>query len=127
MQWLGSVALDGYPSGFSDQEGTIMLTAKSEKEFSAALAEVLSSKSHATTPDMGWPWPWDDSLLTDYAYVFDVEAGEVKAFCFGRPFDLASDEDDSEEPKVVGYFPDMSEVKNVTYGRRSGLIVVSAR
>lgn len=30
MEYLGSVAWDGYPEGFSDQAGIIALTAKTE-------------------------------------------------------------------------------------------------
>ena len=137
MEWLGSVAFDGYPEGFNDQSGIMAMTAKTESEFRASVGEVLSNRGDGTTPDMGWPWPWDDSLLTDYAYVFDGEM--VNGFAFGRPFDLQKriaddgieeaetddDETDDDENKVSGYFPDMSGQKNVTYGKRSGLLVFS--
>lgn len=133
MEWLGSVAFDGYPEGFDSQSGIIALTAKNEAEFRAAVSEVLASRSDGTTPEMGWPWPWDDSLLTDYAYVFDGD--NVNGFEFGTAFDLqkyissgrTETEVENDENKVSGYFPDMSKQKNVTYGRRSGLLVFTVK
>lgn len=131
MKWLGSVAFDGYPEGFDEDAGMLALTATNQQEFEAAVAEALSTRRSATTPEMGWPWPWEDSLTTDYAYVFDE--GKVNGFCFGCPFDLqkriafGNEDDDGEganAKEATGYFPDMSSIKNVTYGERSGLIVI---
>lgn len=131
MEWLGSVAYDGFPDGFISQAGVMAMTAKTEAEFRAAVGEVLASRRDGTTPDMGWPWPWDDSLLTDYAYVFDGE--NVNGFNFGTAFDLqkyiaesrTETEEEDYENKVSGYFPDMSQQKNVAHGSRSGLLVFS--
>lgn len=129
MKWLGSVAFDGYPEGFDEGAGLIALTSKTQEEFEAAIAEMLYKRNDATMPDDGWPWPWNDSLTTDYAYVF--EDGAVRGFCVGCPFDLQKriafgNEDNEGEwaKEEVGYFPDMSSIKNVTFGKRSGLIVI---
>ncbi len=130
MKWLGSVAWDGYPSGFDDGPGLIALTSTSEKEFAAAVEEMLIERDDATFPSKGWPWPWKDSCTTDYAYVF--YEGKVLGFCFGCPFNLQEllkneeQEDDFwDSEKVDGYFPDMTAHKNVAYGNRSGLISIS--
>lgn len=133
MEYLGSVAFDGYPEGFSNQAGITALTSHNEAEFKAAVLEILNSRDDASLPEKhGWPWPWNDSLLTDFAYVFD--GGDVHGFCFGRPFDLQkrlsdgdsdNDLEEEETDKIGGYFPDMAGIKNVDYERRSGLIVIS--
>jgi hypothetical protein len=51
---------------------------------------------------------------------------------FGYPlFDpLAKEEEsdsDKDENRLENFFPDMSAVKNVQWGNKSGLIVISAR
>lgn len=122
-EWLGSVAFDGYPDGI---EGAV-LGAKGEGEFREAVAKFLASKSHATLPEMGWPWPWNDSRMTDYAYAF--ADGAVLASGFGSawfdPKIKRDDDDDDDDYSAEGaIFPDMSARKSVTYGQRSGLIVV---
>lgn len=126
MEWIGSVAFDGYPEGFeSTPEEIQLITAQSESEFRAAFAEVTSKRDDATLPENGWPWPWEDSLLTDFAYVFDCERG-IDIFCFGRPYygENMDEDSDNEPEKVSGYFPDMKLVQNVNYGKRSGLLFI---
>lgn len=92
--------------------------------------EILNNRDDASLPDKnGWPWPWENSLHTDYSYVFETD--KVNGFCFGRPFDLqkylsdGGSEDENYQGKSYGFFPDMSDIKNVDYGKRSGLIVIS--
>lgn len=65
-EWLGSIAWDGHPGNFPKIE-----RAKTERAFRAAVAKELAGRDDGTTPDMGWPWPWEDSHLTDYSYAFD--------------------------------------------------------
>lgn len=117
-EWLGSTAFDGYPGGIEES----VLRATSEAEFRAEVACRLLARNDGTVPADGWPWPWEDSTLTDYAYAFT--GGKVIKYKFGRLF-AGDDWDESDEdrgsPKAA--FPDMSAVKNVTFGRRSGLIV----
>lgn len=122
LEWLGSVAYDGYPEEFDDNAGILAMTASDPSEFRAAVSELLSKRDDATLPDRGWPWPWEDSLLTDFAYVF--ENGQVKIFNFGRPFDPSKNDDETNQntPKAKGYFPDMSACKNVRFDKGSGVI-----
>ena len=120
-EWLGSIAHDGYPDGHPKA----LLELKDEAAFRQAVTKILvedeESKGHATTPDLGWPWPWDDSTTTDFAYAFDE--GAVHAFCFGRP--EGATEAAEEVPKAA--FPDMTARKAVTCGPRSGLIILAMK
>lgn len=118
-EWVGSIAWDGYPDGIHDS----VLQAADEVAYSSAVSQFLRSRDDATLPEMGWPWPWNDSCLTDYAYAF--EAGKVLAARFGRrwfdPGDGEPDDYESESKECV--FPDMSSVSHWTLGPRSGVLV----
>lgn len=129
-EWLGSIAWDGYPSGIAghvhgtasgDTKRSPILTATSDSDFRAAVAKELARREDGTTPDHGWPWPWENSRTTDFAYAFD--GGAVWASCFGGAwFDPVTDEPGDGDPVAV--FPDMSSRQAVTLGKRSGVIVV---
>jgi hypothetical protein len=128
-EWIGSTAWDGYPDGF-------------EKLFEIKTVEAFRSyftsmrRDDKTTPEMGWPWPWDDSRTTDYAYAFD--AGEVWISCFGRGYVTRAEYDAlAKAENAADYihadpwkdkhgeqaFPNMKARANVTYGDRSGLLI----
>ena len=132
MEWVGSVAWDGYPSGFIESG---LLTAGTEDDFRAKLAAMADERDDFTHPSMGWPWPWDDSFTSDFGYAFDGD--RVFVSCEGRgpsvwieaaPF-AAEDADETdlfENLPACGYlaYPDMSARKNVDFGSRSGLITL---
>jgi hypothetical protein len=118
-EWLGSVAWDAYPSGLPSE----LLAATSEDEFRARVAE-LASRDDWTSPSDGWPWPWNDSHTTDYAYAFD--GGAVWAASFGHGwFPATGDEpdEDSEADLPPCVFPDMTAIQSVTLGKRSGVMI----
>lgn len=120
-EWLGSVAYDGYPSGIDEQ----LLKCQSEQTFRKAVRALLAEREDRTLPEDGWPWPWEDSRTTDYAYAFD--AGAVHASYFGRPwFDATKEVDDVDElegPAPV--FPDMSKGKQrERFGPHSGIMLL---
>ena len=127
-EWLGSIAWDGHPESI-DNEVKQVTTAK---EFRKAVAKFLKSRDDATLPRDGWPWPWDDSNTTDYAYAY--ESGKVWASCFGYDwFDAAcppksKDNEDEDDPHMRGskgrVFPNMKNIQNVTFGKRSGVIIL---
>lgn len=121
-EWLGSKAYDGYPDGLPVD----VREAPTETAYRASVAAFLDREDDATLPEQGWPWPWDNSATTDYAYAFDGDV--VWGSCFGREwFNAALPEpDQSEDERRPAVFPDMSARKNVTYGKRSGLIVFGA-
>lgn len=125
-EWLGSVAWDGYPEGMPQA----MLIATDEAAFRSAVAKELGSRNDATMPRDGWPWPWDNSATTDYAYCFD--GGRVWGSGFGKAWWHAggewSDEAESYLPRDEGTpveWPDMSGRKSVAFGARSGVFIVA--
>lgn len=120
-KWRGSIAWDGYPDGIPDE----IKTAKTDEEFDRAVLEMARQREDWSSPDHGWPWPWDDSNTTDFAYAFDGD--RVWRTCFGYGWVEATadepEDDDRERPPKVE-FPDMSDKKAVTWGPRSGLLII---
>jgi hypothetical protein len=119
-RWLGSIAYDGYPEALLEQG---LKNASDEAAFLARVAGILE-RDDATKPEQGWPWPWQDSRTTDYAYAYDE--GQVWTSHFGREWmtvaeALDADREDSDEE--VAAFPDMTDRQKVTYGPRSGVLV----
>lgn len=109
QDWIGSIAWDGYPSGLPDD----VLKAKTEREFRDRVAAMAAGRDDWTKPEDGWPWPWEDSNTTDYAYVF--ECGRVMAFNFRWfPADEPEPDADDEEEELEehGEFPNMESVKH---------------
>lgn len=117
-EWLGSIAWDGYPDGIEAS----VLRAKTESTYRRLVVRMIEGRDDGTKPEQGWPWPWDDSRTTDYAYAFDSK--RVHASCFGHQwFDPLKDQPEDTPKSAV--FPDMSTRKNAVYsGSRSGLIVI---
>lgn len=130
-EWLGSVAWDGYPDGFPNSRGAAIdiKTARTEYDFRTWVEAELVGRDDATRPEDGWPWPWDNSATTDYAYAFDD--GQVYGSCFGGEWFKANEPQPEEEeggpPSKTAIFPDMEARKNVTFGKRSGIIVVKSQ
>lgn len=129
--WLGSIAFDGYPDGINPK----ILKAKTEKTFRSAVRAFFESdekQDEVTLPEDGWPWPWEDSRTTDYAYAFD--GGQVWASNYGRAWFKANEEEPDTDEKA-GYddegkadmFPNMKSRQNITLGRRSGLLIVTQK
>lgn len=122
-QWLGSVAWDGYPDGFEH----INMKAATAMEFANSVAKELNSRDDSTFPERGWPWPWEDSGTTDYAYAFD--GGKVWACGFGGewfdPLDKEAEEKAGDGKAAV--FPNMKDRMNVRLDHGSGLIIVGAK
>lgn len=137
-QWLGSTAWDSYPGGLDEESdgSRTMLRATTEEEFRAGVEKMASVRSDFTPASNGWPWPWDDSSTTDYAFAFD--GGKVWASGFGRPWFLVDpdanhygepvDPDDEREPSTEGpapVFPNMRDRQNVRWDSNgSGLIIL---
>lgn len=122
-EWLGSIAWDGYPSAIDDQ----VLFAVSPESFREQVAAFLSGRDDATTPDMGWPWPWDDSGTTDYAYAFDD--GNVYASPFGHGWHAVTspEVDWPEDTEEVSDFPHMDKSRWAKAGSsRSGTMLFTA-
>jgi len=133
LDWQGSVAWDGYDVDEMKQEHVAksarnkscwdVKAATTEQEFRAALQSYFSHRDDVTLPAMGWPWPWEDSSMTDMAYVFDGD--KVLRFSWGKGIVDGDDEAEGAEPE--GGWPNMTDKQNVTMGQRSGLIAVGSR
>lgn len=125
-EWLGSIAWDGYPAGIDDA----VLLSDTDEEYRRKVAEFLA-REDGTLPEMGWPWPWDDSGTTDYAYAF--EGAKVYASSFGHAwFEVDTLAENGGDPEAEEHgadlgksatFPNMADRSAVTLGKRSGLIV----
>ena len=127
MEWLGSIAWDGYPSGID----AAIFKSTTKETYHQRVFKFLAADESATFPHQGWPWPWDDSCTTDYAYTF-VD-GEVWVSSFGTvfitlaEFDKVNESDEAYEEwekKGKEVFPNMKDRKNVTLGPRSGIIIM---
>lgn len=123
-EWLGSIAWDGYPEGIESK----ILRTRYQKAYREYVQEYIESREDGTLPEMGWPWPWDDSGTTDFAYAFDN--GRVYVCCFGSAWTdtpLVEDVFDQHAEDRAS-FPDMSGQKHsaAAGSKRSGVMVVSA-
>lgn len=128
-EWLGSIAYDGFPDSIDDS----LMVAGTDVEFRERLLAFFSDRDDVTQPEDGWPWPWDNSTLTDYAYAFDdgsvwYSIGDSLWWRHldGQPPD---EDDDDYEEKMRNLrhctFPDMSARKNVRFDKGSGLIIAT--
>ena len=118
-EWLGSIAWDGYREGIPDP----ILKATDETVFRDLVTAFIAAREDGTKPEQGWPWPWDDSGTTDCSYWFDN--GEVWQAHWRGPYIRVSEPETDDEPTGEPVsFPNMSSRKNVTLGKRSGVIIV---
>ena len=117
-EWLGSIAYDGYPEGIDD----VVKGAQDEDTFAQEVARMLADDESGTTPDLGWPWPWEDSGTTDYAYAFD--GGCVWVSNYDSNWVPVSEYDPEKENRKddAPTFPQFG-TEDTTLGPRSGLIV----
>lgn len=115
-KWLGSIAWDGYPSGIPDD----ILSCQDEDTYQKNVNAFLMNREDGTLPEMGWPWPWESSDTTDYAYAFDGK--KVWISYFGSGWAEKEDDIDSNTKKVI--FPNMKSIQNVNFGKRSGIIII---
>lgn len=116
VEWLGSVAWDGYIWALDDN--CELMKSRTKEEFAAAIEREISCRDDFTHPRMGWPWPWKDSHTTDYSYLFS--GGEVSVWIFGEKC-----EGGGECGEVADWMPEMDSSRAVMGGQRSGLIIIS--
>ncbi len=127
MEWLGSIAWDGYPDAGGLSE---VFEDMPEEDYRARVKKLLAGRDDGTTPDQGWPWPWEDSRTTDFAYTWADTvvhvSGYGRAWVSVKKFLLL--DDDAQEEYMDGFkeaeFPNMKDVQNVDLGKRSGLVIV---
>lgn len=129
-EWLGSIAFDGHTVNIlgESNERTPLALATSPEAFRAAFAEMTKGRDDVTLPADGWPWPWETSHTTDYAYAFDE--GQVWCSCFGHSWHTVEAATDEVEGAAMcsgdktTVFPNMKDRQCVTYGRRSGILII---
>ena len=124
MVWLGSTAWDGNPEAvFGDTPPVITERA----EWLEWIANHVMIRSDYTNPERGWPWPWDDSGTTDYAYAWCPRTGEIYVSNYGRPWVslvLALEGTYDDEGEKVA-FPNMAAIKNIRWDPEgSGIFIV---
>lgn len=121
--WLGSIAWDGYPSEIPKS----ILEAKAKEQYEGAVILFLNQREDSSFPKDGWPWPWNDSKTTDYAYALDNS--EVWVCPFGAMWYKASEKEPDEEvlenSKGDVEFPNMKDIQKVTFGKRSGVMLIT--
>lgn len=107
-EWIGSVAYDGdWWTENRRHADAALIRARSVARFRTLVCAELASRSDATFPGMGWPWPWDSSALTDCVY----------AFVDGRVCVITGDD------KALADFPNMRKPRDgFTIGPRSGAL-----
>lgn len=126
-EWLGSITYDGYPDG----NPAPIFKAKSLRSYRSAVEKILADPEiRSTRPAEGWPWPWEDSRTTDYAYTW-VD-GKVKLSGFGERWEtlgahnkrMRSDNPPDRAKLLDHEVRDMSKLKadNSTILAKSGLI-----
>jgi hypothetical protein len=108
-EWIGSIAFDGYPEN-GDVIGTCA-GVQTEDLFRRRVQALEQRKDFTDPAKHGWPWPWEDSRTTDYAYAFDE--GQVWVSDFGREWfafgTTPPDEEDESAPEreKSAVFPNM--------------------
>lgn len=143
LRWLGSVCMDGDPSGFDDflfEPVQDSLFQPRDEIWAEAVTKMIEARSDGILPERGWPWPWETSATTDYGYV--LYDGRVWASSSGSPFFLVqpdldcygeprdSEDGEYEDPdrlkKLTGgvpNWPDMRELQGpISYG---GMLVIT--
>lgn len=124
LEWLGSIAWDGYDIDH-------VALASTEEQFRQSLDEFFAGRDDVTRPEQGWPWPWETSNTTDYGYVFVDGHGVLYRSFGGKVFSAADDGDENGERKPVDgvtiTYPNMSERQRVRMDSGSGLIVLRGR
>ncbi len=127
-EWLGSIARDG------DEIPGDIRAAETEKNYRKAVEVFLASRDDATLPAQGWPWPWKDSATTDRSYwAFDGQCWEAIGYPHKSYVPATKmPEDEAEQEAFIAEherveFPDMSALKNVTFGARSGMHIFTAK
>lgn len=77
IEWIGSISWDGYPDGLPSN----LFDKDTSRKFTDKVRDFIDNRDDGTKPSEGWPWPWETSVTTDYAYVWI--SGHVYVSNFG--------------------------------------------
>jgi len=76
-KWIGSLYKDGHPWNIPCKlliQTNATMYEELVVDFLAMRSGVIESVGHF------WPWPWEDSRMTDYSYFFANQPGGVYAY-----------------------------------------------
>lgn len=129
-EWIGSIAWDGYPDGIvdgatvGDAKDSLIFNATTEADYRREVESFFAKRQDVTRPADGWPWPWEDSCTTDYAYAFDD--AKVFASCFGSQwFDPMQEQPDEPDDAKKVTFPRFSKERMAPAGsKKSGVFLI---
>lgn len=129
IEWIASIAWDGYPSGIDCD----VLQAQHYHEYQTRLEGFLLHRDDVTYPKDGWPWPWETSATTDFAYLFDCNLGKVLVWYKTKQWysvsrhkheDFYADEVDDLVIEATYTLPIFNIDDAAFGGPRSGLIII---
>lgn len=117
MTWLASMFKDAHPWNIP----LVVLVQVNPTMFAEHLFEWLDA-SKVDYQDTEWPWPWEDSQLTDYSYILDDERGKVLAYSMQDkiifdPLKISAGED-LKSAKIASAVPNFPKL-GVGYGPKS--------
>lgn len=125
MTWLASMFKNAQPWNIP----VIVLAQVNPTMFSEQLFDYLE-ESGKGYQDTKWPWPWEDSQMTDYSYIMDCEIGKVVAFSMKEKiiFDplKVSVGEDLKTAKIANAVPNFPKL-GVGYGPESSKAIQRIR
>lgn len=125
MTWLASMFKDAHPWNIP----VVVLAQVHPAMFAENLFDWLD-KSGVDYQDTKWPWPWEDSQLTDYSYIMDDERGKVIAYSMRDKiiFDplKVSVGEDLKSSKIASAVPNFPRL-GVGYGPKSSKVIQRVR
>ncbi len=76
-KWIGSLSQDGHPWNIACK----VLIQINVTMYEETVVEFLKMKNGIIPSEGGeWPWPWEDSQLTDYSYFFSHAYGKIYTY-----------------------------------------------
>jgi len=134
-EWIGSIGYDGYPEDqYKNGVSMGILAARNEVSFRKRVQKYLAQHDGIFVNE-GWPWPWEDSGTSDYAYAWDgwmvwrSSFGHAWMPATSMPHKSASDEEKNDFDMKFGgnkqIFPNMKSIQNIARGPKSGVITIT--
>lgn len=121
MKWLGSIAYDGYPSHSGNP--SVLRGIEDPDKYKREVRKIIKELDHGTSPKQGWPWDWNDSLQTDYAYLFADNSVYIHSSGDEKWIDMTAYLIREDLPT----FPNMKKKKKVARGIRSGFLTLQVK
>lgn len=82
--WLGSLSKVSSPDRLAEE----VLSATTRESYKGRVKKMLMKSKYSFLPGGGWPWVWETSELSDFAYFFFDEKVYVTCISFqGALFD----------------------------------------